>query len=102
MAKAKTTKAAKTAKAAKPAKAVNSAFMKPLVISEELAAVVGKGPMPRTEITKKIWVYIKKHELQDEENKRMINPDEKLAKVFGSKKPVDMFKMVKLLSKHVS
>jgi len=89
-------------KTEKPAKAANSAFMKPHEISEELAAVVGKGPMPRTEITKKIWVYIKKHKLQDEENKRMIIPDEKLAKVFGSKKGVDMFKMVKLLSKHIT
>lgn len=80
----------------------NSAFMQPLDLSAELAAVVGKGPMPRTEVTKKLWAYIKKHKLQDEDNKRNIKPDEKLAKVFGSKRTVDMFKMVKLVSKHVS
>ena len=67
------------------AKKTQSKFMKPMKISEELAAVVGKGPMPRTEVTKKLWVYIKKHKLQDEKNRRNINPDEKLAKVFGKK-----------------
>lgn len=79
-----------------------SKFMQPLKVSEELAAVVGKGPMPRTEVTKQIWVYIKKHKLQDEKNKRNIIPDEKLAKVFGSKKAINMFEMTKLVSKHLS
>jgi len=67
-----------------------------------LAAVVGKGPMPRTEVTKKIWAYIKKNNRQDPKNKRNINPDEKLEKVFGTKKAVNMFEMTKLLSKHMS
>jgi chromatin remodeling complex protein RSC6 len=84
-----------------PAKA-NSAFMKPMTISEELAAVVGKGPMPRSEVTKKIWEYIKKHDLQDPKNKRNINADENLLKVFGGKKTVSMFEMTKLLSAHLS
>ncbi len=79
-----------------------SKFMQPLKVSEELTAVVGKGPMPRTEVTKQIWVYIKKHKLQDEKNKRNIIPDEKLAKVFGSKKAINMFEMTKLVSKHLS
>lgn len=76
--------------------------MKPLKISEELAVVVGKGPMPRTEVTKKLWDYIKKKKLQDPKNKRNIIPDENLAKVFGTKKATNMFDMVKLVSKHVS
>ena len=80
----------------------NSAFMKPVHVSSELAAVVGNGPMPRTEVTKKVWDYIKKNNLQDQNNKRMINPDEKLAKVFGSKTPIDMFKMTAKISKHLS
>lgn len=75
--------------------------MKPVGVSEDLAQVVGKGPMPRTEVTKKLWEYIKKHKLQDKENKRNINPDPKLAKVFGSPKPIDMFKMTSKISKHL-
>ena len=82
-------------------KKANSAFMRPLELSEELEAVVGRGPMPRTEVTKKIWVYIKKKKLQDPKNMRNIKPDEKLAKVFGSKRTINMFQMVKLISKHV-
>lgn len=78
-----------------------SAFMKPVKVSPTLAAVVGNGPMPRTEIVRKLWAYIKKHDLQDPNNKRQIRPDEKLAKVFGSSKPVDMFKMTKLVSEHL-
>ena len=78
-----------------------SAFMIPIGLSPELEAVVGKGPMPRTEVVKKLWVYIKKHKLQDPNAKRMINPDDKLAKVFGSKDSVDMFKMNSLLSKNL-
>ncbi len=80
----------------------NSAFMKPMNLSEELEAVVGKGPMPRSEVVKGLWVYIKKHNLQDEKNKRNINADDKLKKVFGGKGQVSMFEMTKLVSKHLS
>jgi upstream activation factor subunit UAF30 len=80
----------------------NSAFMKPLNVSDELAAVVGKGPMPRSEVVKALWVYIKKNNLQDEKNKRNINADENLKKVFGGKATVSMFEMTKLVSKHLS
>ena len=79
----------------------NSAFMKPVQVSETLADIVGHGPMPRTEITKKLWEYIKKHKLQDQTNKRNINPDQKLAKVLGSSAPIDMFKMTSKVSKHI-
>jgi len=80
----------------------NSAFMKPMSISAELAAVVGKGPMPRSEVVKKLWAYIKGHDLQDPKNKRNINADESLKKVFGGKEVVNMFEMTKLISKHLS
>ena len=80
----------------------NSAFMKPMNVSPELAAVVGKGPMPRSEVVKALWVYIKKHNLQDATNKRNINADEALKKVFGGKSMVNMFEMTKLVSKHLS
>ena len=80
----------------------NSAFMKPMQISEELAKVVGSGPMPRSEVVKALWVYIKKHDLQDKENKRNINADENLKAVFGGKEMVNMFEMTKLVSKHLS
>ncbi len=80
----------------------NSAFMKPMQISDDLAAVVGKGPMPRSEVVKALWVYIKKHDLQDPTNKRNINADENLKKVFGGKSVVNMFEMTKLVSKHLS
>ncbi len=80
----------------------NSAFMKPMNISDELAVVVGKGPMPRSEVVKKLWVYIKKNDLQDPKNKRNINADEALKKVFGGKGVVNMFEMTKLVSKHLS
>lgn len=80
----------------------NSAFMKPMNVSEELTAVVGKGPMPRSEVVKKLWVYIKKNDLQDPKNKRNINADEALKKVFGGKATVNMFEMTKLVSKHLS
>jgi chromatin remodeling complex protein RSC6 len=80
----------------------NSAFMKPLTVSPELAAVVGKGPMPRSEVVKKLWVYIKGKDLQDPKNKRNINADENLKKVFGGKETVNMFEMTKLVSKHLS
>ena len=81
---------------------VNSAFMKPLKVSAELAAVVGAGPMPRSEVVKKLWEYIKKNGLQDQANKRNINADDKLKKVFGGKAVVNMFEMTKLVSKHLS
>ncbi|MDD5225754.1 MAG: SWIB/MDM2 domain-containing protein [Candidatus Omnitrophica bacterium] len=80
----------------------NSAFMKPMKISEELAVVVGKGPMPRSEVVKKLWEYIKKNKLQDEKNKRNINGDAALKTVFGGKSVVNMFEMTKLVSKHLS
>ncbi len=80
----------------------NSAFMKPMNISEDLAAVVGKGPMPRSEVVKALWVYIKKNNLQDPNNKRNINADDNLIKVFGGKKMVNMFEMTKLVSAHLS
>lgn len=80
----------------------NSAFMKPMTISDELAAVVGRGPMPRSEVVKKLWVYIKKNNLQDPSNKRNINADGNLKKVFGGKAVVNMFEMTKLVSKHLS
>ncbi|OGY63304.1 MAG: hypothetical protein A3I89_03485 [Candidatus Harrisonbacteria bacterium RIFCSPLOWO2_02_FULL_41_11] len=80
----------------------NSAFMKPLSVSSDLAAVVGKGPMPRSEVVKKLWVYIKKNNLQDQKNRRNINADENLKKVFGGKATVNMFEMTKLVSKHLS
>ncbi len=80
----------------------NSAFMKPMNISSELAAVIGNGPMPRSEVVKKLWVYIKKNNLQDPKNKRNINADESLKKVFGGKGVVNMFEMTKLVSKHLS
>lgn len=80
----------------------NSAFMKPMTLSADLEAVVGKGPMPRSEVVKALWVYIKKNDLQDAKNKRNIVPDEKLNKVFGGKGTVSMFEMTKLVSKHLS
>ena len=80
----------------------NSAFMRPMSISEELAAVVGKGPMPRSEVVKKLWAYIKANNLQAQANKRNINADENLKKVFDGKATVSMFEMTKLVSKHLS
>ncbi len=80
----------------------NSAFMKPLNVSADLAAVVGPGPMPRSEVVKKLWVYIKSKNLQDPKNKRTIVADEALKKVFGGQASVDMFAMTKLVSAHLS
>ena len=80
-----------------------SKFMQPMHVSDELAAIVGRGPMPRTEVTKKLWAYIKANRRQDPNNKRDIIADEKLEKVFGkNKKKVNMFEMTKLVSKHLS
>jgi chromatin remodeling complex protein RSC6 len=91
---------AKKAKAAKPKtkRKPNAAFMKPMTPSAALAAVIGSSPQPRTEITKRIWDYIKKHRLQDSANKRMINADDKLKAVFGGRRQVSMFEMTKLVA----
>lgn len=91
------------AKAKKPAakRKPNAAFMKPMTPDSTLAAVVGSNPMPRTEVTSKLWGYIKKNNLQDKTNRRMINADDKLREVFGGKKQVSMFEMTKLASKHM-
>ncbi len=89
--------AKKVAKKRKP----NAAFMKPVTPNEKLAAVVGASPLPRTELTKKLWVYIKKHGLQDKKNRRMINADAALKAVFGGKSQVSMFDMTKLVSKNL-
>ena len=94
---AKKPAAKKTAAKRKP----NAAFMKAMTPSAVLAAVVGAMPMPRTEVTKKIWDYIKKNKLQDAINRRLINADEKLRAVFGGKKQVSMFEMTKLVSNHL-
>jgi chromatin remodeling complex protein RSC6 len=101
--KAKKKAASKKAKPAKKSKRKpNPAFMKALQPDEALGAVVGSSPLPRTEITKKLWAYIKRNGLQDKVNKRNINADEKLSKVFNGKKQVSMFEMTKLVAKHVS
>jgi chromatin remodeling complex protein RSC6 len=76
--------------------------MKPVNISEELAVIVGSKPIPRTEVVKKLWAYIRKNKLQDTKNKRNINADESLKVVFGGKKTVSMFEMTKLVNKHLS
>ena len=90
-------KAKKAGKKRKP----NAAFMKPMNPTAQLAAVIGSGAMPRTEVTKKLWAYIKKHDLQDAKNRRNINADDKLKEVFGGKKTVSMFEMTKLVSAHL-
>ncbi len=89
-------------KTASPKRKPSAAFMKPMKVSPALAAVIGSEPMPRTEVTKKLWAYIKKNKLQDATNKRMIKSDEKLKVVFGGKSVVNMFEMTKLVSKHLS
>ena len=95
--------APKAAAAKKPAAArkPNAAFMKELTPSAELAAVVGNKPLPRTEVTKKVWEYIKKADLQAADNRQMINADDKLKAVFGGKAQVSMFEMTKLISNHL-
>ena len=85
----------------KAARKPNAAFMKPVTPSDTLATVVGAKAMPRTEVTKKLWAYIKKNGLQDKKNKRMINADDKLKAVFGGKTQVSMFEMTKLVSRHL-
>ena len=84
------------------ARKASAAFMRPLKVSADLAEVVGKGPMPRSEVVKKLWAYIKKNKLQDTKNKRNINADDNLKAVFGGKKVVNMFEMTKLVNKHLS
>ncbi len=86
---------------AKSKRKPSAAFMKPVTPSANLGAVIGNKAMPRTEVTKKIWQYIKRHKLQDKKNKRMINADEALKAVFGGKKQVNMFEMTKLVSKQL-
>ena len=93
--------AAKKAPAKKTKRAPNPAFMKAMTPSATLAPVVGSNPMPRTEVTKKLWQYIKKNNLQDAKNRRMINADDKLKPVFGGKAQVSMFDMTKLVNKHL-
>ncbi len=83
-------------------RAPNPAFMRPMQPSEELGAVVGARPMPRTEVTKKIWDYIRKNGLQDQKNRRMINADDRLRAVFGGRRQVSMFEMTKLVNKQLS
>ena len=92
----------KAKKAAGKKRKPNAAFMKPMNPSAALGAVIGSSAMPRTEVTKKLWAYIKKHGLQDSKNRRMINADDKLKAVFGGKSQVSMFDMTKLVSKHLS
>jgi upstream activation factor subunit UAF30 len=91
--------AKKTAK--KSARKPNAAFMKPMTPSAALSEVVGSKPIPRTEVTKKLWLYIKKNGLQDQKNKRMIKADDALRTVFGGKATVNMFEMTKLVGKHL-
>jgi upstream activation factor subunit UAF30 len=79
----------------------NAAFMKPMTVSPQLGTVIGNNPMPRTEVTKKLWAYIKRKGLQDSKNRRMINADENLKPIFGGKSQVSMFDMTKLVSKHL-
>jgi upstream activation factor subunit UAF30 len=102
-------KAKPRAAAAKPAKAKakvkrkpNAAFMKPMNIGDALQPVVGSKPLPRTEVTKRLWDYIKKNKLQDAKERRNINADDNLKKVFGGKKQVSMFEMTRLVNKHLS
>ncbi|MDB5923575.1 MAG: SWIB/MDM2 domain-containing protein [Burkholderiales bacterium] len=100
-AKKKATKKAPAKKKAASKRKPNAAFMKAMQPSASLSAVIGGSPMPRTEVTKKIWNYIKKNNLQDSKNRRNINADDKLREVFGGKKQVSMFEMTKLVNKHL-
>jgi chromatin remodeling complex protein RSC6 len=93
---------AKRAKAkGKSKRKPSAAFMKPMTPSPALAEVVGAKPLPRTQVTKKLWGYIKSHKLQDQQNRRMINADDKLKAVFGGKSSVNMFQMTKMVNKHL-
>ncbi len=93
--------AKKTRAKSKTKRTPNAAFMKPVTPSAQLASVVGGTPMPRTEVTKKLWAYIKRKGLQDQKNRRMINSDESLKPIFGGKSQVSMFDMTKMVSKHL-
>jgi upstream activation factor subunit UAF30 len=97
----KKTAVKKTAAKKKTARKPNAAFMKPVTPSSELAEVIGSKPVPRTEVTKKLWAYIKKNGLQDPKNRRMIKADGALKPVFGGKATVNMFEMTKLVGKHL-
>ena len=94
-------KAKKAAPKKKTARKANAAFMRPVTPSAALAAVIGPKPVPRTEVTRQLWAYIKKNKLQDTKNKRMINADATLKAVFGGKSTVNMFEMTKLVGKHL-
>jgi upstream activation factor subunit UAF30 len=91
----------KTTGKKKSARKPNAAFMKPMTPSPALSEVIGSKPVPRTEVTKKLWAYIKKNGLQDQKNRRMIKADESLKPVFGGKPQVNMFEMTKLVNKHL-
>ncbi|MFM8432772.1 MAG: SWIB/MDM2 domain-containing protein [Bacteroidota bacterium] len=95
-------KAAKKSTGAKTKRKPNAAFMKPMTPGVALHPIVGNKPLPRTEVTKKLWAYIKKNKLQDPKEKRNINADDNLKKVFNGKKTVNMFEMTKLVNKHLS
>jgi len=101
MAKSKKSSKKSKGKAKKSGRKANPAFMKPMTPSSTLAAVIGGSPMPRTEVTKKLWAYIKRNGLQDKTNRRMINGDDKLRAVFGGRSQVSMFDMTKLVSNHL-
>ncbi len=97
----KAPKRAKKAKKSGAKRTPNAAFMKPMTPSAQLSAVVGTTPLPRTEVTKKLWAYIKRKGLQDSKNRRNINADDNLKPVFGGKSQVSMFEMTKLVNKHL-
>ena len=104
MAKKKTASRGKSKTAGKKkssGRKANAAFMAPVTPSDKLTPVVGSKPIPRTEVTKRLWAYIKKNKLQDQKNKRMIKSDDTLKAVFNGKSQVNMFEMTKLVSKHV-
>ncbi|MGH8709819.1 MAG: SWIB/MDM2 domain-containing protein [Burkholderiales bacterium] len=100
-ARRKVAKAAPKKKRSGAKRKPNLAFMKPMMPSSTLAAVVGGNPMPRTEVTKKLWAYIKRNSLQDSVNRRMINADDNLRQVFGGRRQVSMFEMTKLVNAHL-
>ncbi len=102
VAKKKVVKKVAKKKVARPKRQPSPEFMKPLNVSPALAKVVGPGPMPRTEVTKRLWAYIRKNNLQDPVNKRMINADDNLREIFEGRSSVSMFEMTKLVNKHLS
>jgi chromatin remodeling complex protein RSC6 len=99
--KAGARRSAKRGGAKRAKRAPNPAFMRPMQPSEELGAVVGARPMPRTEVTKRIWDYIRRNGLQDQKNRRQINADDRLRAVFGGRRQVSMFEMTKLVNNHL-